>query len=264
MEAEAFYDSVAPQEWRRLGKHRTEFAVSLRTMLEFLPPPPASVLDIGGGPGRYSIALAEHGYEVTLLDLSRENLKVARQKAEEAKVSLVDRIHANAMDLGHLASDSYDGVLLMGPLYHLLLHEERVQAIREAARVLNPGGRLFAAFITRYAPFRVASVQNPTWLAENPDYARQVLETGIADRSTRFAQAYYVHPNEVVPLMASCGLHALRLTGCEGVVAEHENKVNELEGEAWEAWVDLNYRLGQDPTLYGASDHLFYVGEKDR
>ena len=262
MEAESFYDSVAQQEWGRLGKHRTEFAVSLRAMCEFLPPPPASVLDNGGGPGRYSIALAGRGYEVTLLDLSRENLKVARRKVEEADVSLVDLIHANALDLGQLASDSYDGVLLMGPLYHLLLHEERVQAIREAMRVLKPGGRLFAAFITRYAPFRVGSVQSPTWLVENPEYARQVLKTGIADRATRFAKAYYVHPSEVVPLMESCGLRTLRLTGCEGVVAEHEDQVNELEGEAWEAWVDLNYRLGQDPTLYGASDHLLYVGEK--
>jgi hypothetical protein len=45
-------------------------------------------------------------------------------------------------------------------------------------------------------------------------------------------------------------------------VAGHEDKVNELTEGAWEAWVDLNYRLGQDPTLYGASDHLLYVGEK--
>jgi hypothetical protein len=42
-------------------------------------------------------------------------------------------------------------------------------------------------------------------------------------------------------------------------VAELEGKVNELTGEAWEAWVDLNYELGQDRTLHGAADHLLYV-----
>jgi hypothetical protein len=50
--------------------------------------------------------------------------------------------------------------------------------------------------------------------------------------------------------------------GCEGVVAGHEEQVNALEGEAWRAWVAWNYRLGQDPSLHGAADHLLYVGEK--
>lgn len=262
MEAEPFYDEYAPKEWERLERHRTEYAVTLRAMDEFLPRPPCSVLDIGGGPGRYSIELARRGYSVTLLDISSGNLRLARRRAAEARVSLVDAIHANAVDLGGLASDGYDAVLLMGPLYHLLSHEERVQAIREAMRVLVPGGRLFASFITRFAPFRYVATGEPAWLAANPAYARQLLETGIHDRPTEFAQAYYAHPTEVVPLMEACGLRTLALVGCEGVVAEHEHKINELAAEAWEAWVELNYGLGQDPSLHGASDHLLYVGEK--
>jgi S-adenosylmethionine-dependent methyltransferase len=262
MEAEPFYDKFAPKEWERLERHRTEFAVSLRAINEFLPKPPCSVLDVGGGPGRYAIELARQGYSVTLLDISGENLRLARQKANEAQVSLAGIIHANAVDLGELDSASYDAVLLMGPMYHLLSHQKRIQAIQEAMRVLKPGGRLFAAFITRFAPFRYVANGEPAWLAENPEYALQLLETGIHDRPTEFAKAYYVHPDEVMPLMESCGLGTLRLVCCEGVVAGHEDKVNELTGEGWEAWVDLNYRLGQEPTLYGASDHLLYVGEK--
>jgi len=143
-----------------------------------------------------------------------------------------------------------------------LMWGERVQAIQEAMRVLKPRGRLFAAFITRFAPFRLEAIEEPAWLVENPEYARQPLETGIHDQPTHFAKAYYAHPDEVVPLMESCGLRTLRLVGCERIVAEHDARVNKLTGKAWQAWVDLNYRLGQEPTLYGASDHLLYVGEK--
>jgi ubiquinone/menaquinone biosynthesis C-methylase UbiE len=231
-------------------------------MSEHLPRPPCAVLDIGGGPGRYAIELARRGYRVTLLDVSGESLKLARQKASEAHVSLVDTVHANALDLAVLGSASFDAVLLMGPLYHLLSHEERVQAIQEAMRVLKPGGKLFASFITRFAPFRYVANGEPAWLAENPGYALQLVETGIHERPTDFARAYYVHPGEVAPLMEACGLRTLKLVGCEGVVAGHEDKVNELTGAAWEAWVTLNYRLGQDPALHGASDHLLYVGER--
>lgn len=262
MEAEPFYDEFATKEWRRLERHRTEFAVSLRALNEFLPDPPGPVLDIGGGPGRYAIELAQRGYRVTVLDLSAESLRLARQKAKEARVDLAGLIHANAVDLGELLSSSYEAVLLMGPLYHLLAGDEREQAVREATRVLRPRGRLFAAFITRFAPFRYVASADPGWLAEHPSYAGQLLERGLHDQPTRFAKAYYAHPDEVVPLMESCGQRTLALLGCEGVVAGHESKVNELEGDAWEAWVDLNYTLGQEPSLYGASDHLLYVGEK--
>jgi S-adenosylmethionine-dependent methyltransferase len=262
MEAEPFYDKFAPQEWERLAKRRTEFAISLRVINASLPKPPCSVLDAGGGPGRYAIELSRQGYSVTLLDISRENLRLACQKANEAQVSLAGIIHANAVDLGELDPNSYDAVLLMGPLYHLLAHRERVQAVREAMRVLKPGGKFLAAFITRFAPFRYVANGEPVWLAKNPEYARQLLETGIHDQPTQFAKAYYVHPDEVVPLMESCGLKTLNLVGCEGVVAGHEDKVNELTEEAWESWVDLNYILGHEPTLLGASDHLLYVGEK--
>lgn len=262
MEAEPFYDEYAPKEWERLEKHRTEFAVSMRALGEFLPRPPCAVLDVGGGPGRYAIELSRQGYSVTLLEISRGNLRLARQKAREAQVRLAGTIHANALDLSKLDPARYDAVLLMGPLYHLLSHGERVQAIQEAMRVLRPGGKLFAAFITRFAPFRYQAIGEPAWLVENPEYARQLLETGIHDRPTQFAKAYYAHPDEVRPFMESCGLRTLSLVGCEGVVAEHEDKVNALTGKAWEAWADLNYKLGQDPTLYGASDHLLYVGIK--
>jgi S-adenosylmethionine-dependent methyltransferase len=263
MEIEVFYDQFVLREWTRLEKCRTEFAVTLKAFGEFLPKSPCSVLDIGGGPGRYAIELAQQGYVVTLLEISSESLKLAQEKAREARVSLAGFIHASALDLGELDSNSFDAVLLMGPLYHLLSQTERVQAIQEAMRVLKPSGRLFAAFITRFAPFRYVANGEPDWLIKNQEYARQLLETGVHDQPpTTFTQAYYVHPGEVLSLMESQNLRTLCLIGCEGIVAGHDGKVNELTGEAWEAWADLNYKLGQDPTLYGASDHLLYVGEK--
>ena len=85
-----FYDENIQSEWERLEiRHRTEFAVTLRALEEFLPPAPVKLIDIGGGPGRYSITLAGQGYDVTLVDLSAGNLAFARQKAAEADVRLL-------------------------------------------------------------------------------------------------------------------------------------------------------------------------------
>ena len=56
-----FYDKETEREWNRLERHRMEFAVNLRIMQGYMPPPRVDVLDIGGGPGRYAIELADKG-----------------------------------------------------------------------------------------------------------------------------------------------------------------------------------------------------------
>jgi S-adenosylmethionine-dependent methyltransferase len=256
-----FYDENAVYEWQRLERHRTEYAVTLRALHEHLPPPPARLLDVGGGPGRYAIELARQGYEVTLLDLSEVALELARSQAREAGVELAGAVRASALELSS-TSPPYAAVLLLGPLYHLLEHEERLRALREASRVLAPEGVLFAAFITRFAPFRDAAAQRPEWLLERREDVERVLRTGVHDRPREFTSAYFVHPAEVEGLVAEGGFVPVVTIGCEGVVAGHERGVNGLSGEAWEYWVDLNYRLGHEPSLYGASDHLLCVARR--
>ena len=134
------------------GPAPDEFRTTLRAMSEFIPPR-STILDIGGGPGRYSIELAKAGHRVTLLDLSSRNVELARQKAKESRVQIADFVHGNALDLSRFADSAFHVVLLMGPLYHLVEPSDRDLAIREALRVLVPGGLFFASFITRYSVY---------------------------------------------------------------------------------------------------------------
>ncbi len=137
---ERYYDAGAQGEWERQDRNRTEFAVTWRALDDYLPKPPAAVLDVGGGPGRYSVGLARRGYAVTLFDLARNNLDFAQAKAAEAGAALAGCVQGNALDMSRFADASFDAVLLMGPLYHLLELDQRRTAVREACRVLKPGG----------------------------------------------------------------------------------------------------------------------------
>ncbi|MGY4707295.1 class I SAM-dependent methyltransferase [Candidatus Bipolaricaulota sp. J31] len=225
------------------------------------PPDPASVLDVGGGPGRYAIELSRRGYGVVLLDLSGECLALAREKAREAGVDLAGWEQGDARDLSRFADGRFDVVLLMGPLYHLLEEDGRRRAIREARRVLKPGGLLFASFITRYAPIRWAAKHEPNWITDHQERLEELLASGaLRARPGGFTDAYFAHPLEIHPLLEGEGFQTLDLIACEGVVSMIEEGVNGLSGEAWEAWVRLNYRLGKDPTVHGAAEHLLYVG----
>jgi len=259
-----FYDKNVQSEWERLGvRHRTEFAVTLRALKEFLPSAPAKVIDIGGGPGRYALALAELSYDVTLVDLSEGNLTFARQKSAETNIHLAGIHQANAMDLSDFPTQRFDAALMLGPLYHLLLQEERILALQEAWRLLKPDGMIFAAFISRFGAFRDAASKGASWVLDRPDTTEKILTTGIdINEAQGFTDACFAHPDEVIPLGESAGFETVLRMGCEGVVAGHEAYVNSLEGDNFEKWADLNYRISKDPAAIGASDHILYIGRK--
>jgi S-adenosylmethionine-dependent methyltransferase len=267
---EQMYDADPQREWDRMDRHRTEFAVTLTALVEHLPPPPAHILDCGGGPGRYAIELARRGYRVTLFDLSAGNLALARQKAGEAGVTLDVFEQGSALDLSRYADESFDAVLLMGPLYHLLEAAQREQALREAVRVLISGGPLFAAFVTRYAGLRDGARRNPGWILADPAWVERMLTTGQlfplqngGEGAPEFI-AHLAHPSEVRPLLRGARLEVETVLGAEGVVSMLETLVNGLDGPAWDAWAALNYRLAPDPALHGGVEHLLAVAFKPR
>lgn len=262
---ERHYDERVQGEWDRLERHRTEFAVTMRVLAHYLPKPPIPILDVGSGPGRYAIALTEKGYYVTLVELSKRALEFAERKARESGVTLTGYVHADAINLARFKDESFDAVLLMGPLYHLTKRAKREKALLEARRVLKKGGYLFASFITRYAPIRMQAKLEPNWVFAKHRRFEKLFSTGVHEprgNERRFTDAYFAMPSEIEPFIEKRGFQTLDLVSCEGIIGLMEEKVNELTGDLWEAWVDLNYRLGKDPSIHGAAEHLLYVGRK--
>lgn len=127
---------------------RLEFERTQEIVLRSLPAPPATVADIGGGPGRYSLWLAGLGYRVAHRDLVPLHVKQLRDHAGNGQA--IDSAVGDALRLD-LADASVDAVLLLGPLYHLGRRADRVRALREAARIVRPGGPVFGAAISRWA-----------------------------------------------------------------------------------------------------------------
>jgi SAM-dependent methyltransferase len=260
-----YYDRSPQHEWERAERHRTEFANTWKVLGTYLPPPPAQVLDCGGGPGRYAIQLAQRGYAVTLFDLSSENLVYARQQAQAAGVTLQAYDAGDATDLSRYAEDSFDAVLLMGPLYHLLELEQRQRALQQARRVLRPDGVLFVAFINRYAGHIRAASRDPLLPLREQENSSSILLTGKlasrGDQPEAFV-AYMAHPSEVGPLLWSTGFEHLETLSLEGLVGGYEADVNALQGEAWDTWLAINWQAAHDPSLFGASQHLLAVGRR--
>ena len=142
-----YYASFGEREWARLenpGDGSLEFSITCHILSKHLPAG-ARVLDIGGGPGRYAIWLAQNGHRVVLADLSPELLTIARIKIEEAGVGdLVDDIiQADARDLFAWAAETFDAVLARSPA-SLVDFDRRLAAV-QAFIALEPAASLAAA-----------------------------------------------------------------------------------------------------------------------
>ena len=100
------------------------------------------ILDVGAGTGRYSVPLAEEGYDVTALELVKHNLGRLKQKSDKVKA-----YQGNATKLKKFGNDEFDLTLVFGPMYHLKSAEEKLAALNEAKRVTKPGGYILVAYI---------------------------------------------------------------------------------------------------------------------
>ncbi|HEX6934626.1 MAG TPA: class I SAM-dependent methyltransferase [Streptosporangiaceae bacterium] len=145
----AYYERGEERDRLAEPRGQLEYERTKEILLRHLPPPPAVVADIGGGPGRYALWLAALGYQVVHRDLMPMHVEQLREAA--AGDPLIDSDVADARGLD-LADGSADAVLLLGPLYHLGRRADRVRALTEARRVVRCGGPVFVAAISRWAP----------------------------------------------------------------------------------------------------------------
>lgn len=268
-----YYAMFGQSEWERLTwpEGRIEFAITANALKTHLPMP-AHILDIGGGPGRWSVWLAQHGNTVALADLSPELLSIAQTKVSESNVTSRVReiVLADACDLSRWEDNTFDAVLCLGPFYHLTDEGERDRAAREIARVLRPSGVVFVAFMPIYSFLRrsLALVDEQHHLADDL-FVDNLMQRGvfINDVAGRFNSGYGIRPAEVQPFMARYGFRQIELLADTGFATSQAQQLEALARtnlDAYNAAMDIIIRTANDPSLLGASVHLLYVGQLNK
>jgi SAM-dependent methyltransferase len=252
-----YYDEAGEQD-RLTGANRLELWRTQELLTRCLPAPPATIVDIGGGPGVYAAWLAGRGYELVLIDPVPLHVEQAKARGvREAQVGdarRVDRPDASA-----------DAVLLMGPLYHLVSREDRLQAWREAGRVVRPGGVVAAALISRFAALLDGTSRDFILDGVFRAQAERSAATGVlaADAGGGFTTAYFHHPDEIALEVDDAGLELDAVYGIEGP-GEWMSGVDErLDDEARrDALLALARAVETEPHVLGASPHLLVVARR--
>src|SRR5690242_3313036 len=152
----AFYDDYGEREWTRFDDGRTprpSLEVHFEHLRRFVNAGDR-VLDVGAGPGRFTIELARIGADVAVADVSPGQLAINEQRVAEAGVEdrIVERVVADVLDLGNWPDGTFDATICFGgPLSYILDGAE--PAMAELVRVTKPGGHVLVSVMSLVGTF---------------------------------------------------------------------------------------------------------------
>ena len=175
-------------------------------------------------------------------------------------------VTADVGDARHLGADddSYDVVLLLGPLYHLIEHSDRALALREAGRVVRPGGLVGVAAISKFASLFDGLARG---LLFDPDF-RPIVEVDLAEGQHRnpdqrehwFTTAFLHDPHDLRAEIEESGLAILDLVGIEGLAGWLGNLADRWETPEGRETILYSARaVESEPSVLGLSGHLLAV-----
>ena len=262
------YYSVNDEQGRLSGSlGQIELVRTQMIINRYLKSPPATVLDVGGATGRYSCWLAKEGYEVHLVDPVPGHVEQAREASKaQPDTPIVSCTVGDAREL-EFEDETADGVLLLGPLYHLVEAQDRYRSLTEAYRVLKSGGNLFAAGISRFASTIDGLVSGYYLDPVFQEIMRGGLDNGQHRNPTNhpayFMDTFFHHPDLLKSEVSKVGFEITGLFAIEGISYMMKDlDQNWLVESHRELLLEIIGKIEGEHSLIGASPHIMCVAVK--
>ena len=249
------------EDSRTQSRHgAVEFITNMKYIRAYVPQG-GKILDVGAGTGVYSIALAMDGYDVHAIELVEHNIDVFKAKLQSGGVTLPVE-QGNALDLGRYADGSFDAVLLFGPLYHVYTQEDKLTILREAKRVLKPGGHLFAAYC-----MNEAVVIQDAFRGDGSNMLHYL-------RSGMFTEDYHcisqpadlfemVRLEDIDELNREAGLRREKIVASDLFTSYIRDRIVNFSDEAYQVYVKYHLSICERPDLIGATNHSLDILTKE-
>src|SRR5262249_11994537 len=265
-EIRSYYENAPEAERLRTGQFQLEFERTKELLRDRLPETPATILDIGGGPGPYALWLAELGYEGHLIDPVGGLVDHAQTLRRTAPRPLTSCSIGDASSLVR-KSNSVDALLELGPLYHLVARADRSQVLKEAFRVLRPAGQVFAAAISCFASALDGLRQDLFADEAFRAIVRRDLKDGIHLNDTGnlayFTTAKFHRPEELKDELSQSGFANVEVFGIEGpgwLFPDFDERWNDTRRR--EDLMTVARAFESEPSVQAISSHLLGTGRK--
>ena len=250
------YYNLYDEDGRLASKYgKVEFITTMKYIHDYVKPG-AKVLEVGAGTGRYSIALSREGYQVQAMELIEHNIEVFKSKLTDNEH--IDIKQGNALDLSVHDNNSFDAVLILGPMYHLYNEEDKVQVLNEAKRILKKDGYIFVAYC----------MNEPTIIQwEFADDGNNMLESLSKNMLTddfacisKPADLFeLVRVEDIERLSEKCELTRIKFIGTDMFSNYIKERIEEWSDEVYEIYLKYHFSICERSDVIGLSNHTLDI-----
>lgn len=248
-----FYASI--DEDTRLNRSRhgqMEYVTTMKYIHRYVTKS-AKILEIGAGTGKYSIALAKEGYDITAIELVEHNLDIL--KTNSVGLENLKSYQGDALDLSRFRDGDFDITLVFGPMYHLYDIVDVNKAINEAIRVTKEDGIILVAFLSVYA------VLFDNYL--NGSLIKGIEENFTNEYSVRHFEEQLFTGYDIIEfeqLFEDKKVEHLSTVAVDSILEFAEGRKDfAMSDDEFEAFTEYHLATCEKRELLGCSSHLLYI-----
>lgn len=252
-----FYNNACNEDERLKAKHRNiEFITTTKYVDEYLNKGD-KILEVGAGTGAYSLYYANKGYEVTAIEYVKHNLDVLKSKITNDMN--IKAYQGDAIDLSKFEDETFDMVLVLGPLYHLYTEEEVNKCIEEAKRVCKKGGTLMFAYLPNDS-IMISWALLKGHLKSGYDNKQFDENFKMLSDPSEIMRAFYI--DEINEIMNEHDIKYLKSVATAGVAPHFREIIDNLSDEEYHLWLKYHLISCERREVQGYSSHMLYIGQK--
>ncbi|MBX4269652.1 class I SAM-dependent methyltransferase [Clostridium estertheticum] len=259
-----FYNTYDEESRVSTNKARkVEFNVTTSILDEYIKHQD-KIIELGAGTGVYSFYYANKGNEVMATDITPKHVEIIKQKL--SKVSNTIKLQAevaNAIDLKQYDSESFDVVLCLGPMYHLINEKDRESCISENLRILKKGGILAIAYINKHYVLNSIMSQDKNFLTHG--FIDKILSGGTIEEGEKecfWTDAFFTTPTDMELLVSKFNTKIIDHAATDGISPLLGKLVDEMNDEEYEAWIYYNLCSCREKSILGSSNHALLICRK--
>mgnify|MGYP000095150594 CR=1 FL=1 len=231
-----------------------EFNTSIHYILKYLGGEGKKVLDVGAGTGKYSGYLYDKGYDVTSVELVKHNLMTIKKN-----YPYIPSYIGNALDLSRFDDNSFEAVILFGPMYHLISNEDKIKALSEAKRIVKENGLIFISYyMNDYAIMKHGFIDKNIKVAFEKENVNE--EFHIVSKENDLYS--FVTMEEIDKLKNECKLVREKIISQDGLTDYFRREINSLDEKEFNLYLKYHFSICEKYEFLGTSSHVLDILKK--